>query len=465
MTRDKKGIGEMKLLRLLWLVAALFLSPLAASAQQGDPSGDWRGKLQVPGGELRIAFHLGAKSSIDSPDQGIAGLPAEYIPAGRRVTVTIASIGAAYYGELSDDGTRLIGTWRQGGQSLPLSLERGAYAARVRPQTPVAPFSYRIEEVAYPNPGAANVRLAGTLTLPKGRGPFPAVLLITGSGPQDRDEELMGHRTFMVLADDLTRRGLAVLRVDDRGVGGSTGASPSDSLHDYVTDVEAGLAYLRRRRDIDARRIALLGHSEGGLIAPLVARRDPRLAAIVLWAGPGVTGREVVAGQLRAILRLAGTPAARSEAVLRVQGAMIDASLAAPDAAAARQAMLAVVKAAGMPPPPELSLAITASPGYRAFVTHDPAPALRGLRLPVLALLAEKDVQVVPAQNEPALRAALAGNPAARIVTLPGLNHLFQTASTGALEEYALIDETIAPIALKTTGDWLVQTLRPRVSR
>lgn len=456
----------MKLLRIFSIIAALLLTPLGASAQAADPSGDWRGTLQVGAVQLRIALHLGETSSLDSPDQGVFGMPANYAADDRRVTVTIAAIDAMFAGELADDGSRLVGKWQQGGLSLPLTLERGVYAPAARPQTPAAPYPYRAEDVAYANPRAPSVRLAGTLTLPQGTGPFPAVLLITGSGPQDRDESLAGHRPFLVLADHLTRRGIAVLRVDDRGVGGSTGATANDTLHDYATDVAAGVAYLRSRRDIDARRVALLGHSEGGLIAPLVARGDPALAGIVLWAGPGVTGREVVAEQTRAIMRLAGTPAAQSEAALRTQRAMIDAALGAADPTAARQAMLAAVAAAGMPAPPEASLAIMASPGYRAFATHDPAPVLRGLRLPILALLAENDIQVVPAQNEPALRAALAGNASARVVTLPGLNHLFQTAPTGAVEEYARIEETVAPIALRTTADWLVQLLQlqPRAS-
>lgn len=450
----------MRILRLLALVVSMALAPLAASAQTADPSGDWRGVLAVGAVNLRVAMHLGAASTIDSPDQSAFGMPAQMAATGRRVTVTVPSIGAVFEGDVSEDGARLVGEWRQGGQSFPFTLERGVFAAANRPQTPAAPFPYHAEEVGYDNAQRPGVHLAGTLTIPEGRGRHPAVLLITGSGSQDRNETLMEHQPFLVLADYLSRRGFAVLRVDDRGVGGSTGATANDTVHDYVADVEAGVAFLKARRDIDRRRIALIGHSEGGLIAPLVASRDRSIAAVVLWAGPGVRGADVLVEQLRAIMTASGASGEAIEAATRNQRAVMDALLAAPDTETARTAVTNALASVGQPAP-EAQVSRLASPWFRTFVAYDPAPTLSGLRMPVLALLGGKDVQVVAAQNEPALRAALAGNRRARVVTLPGLNHLFQTANTGAVTEYAQIEETIAPEALQAMGDWLTETLRP----
>lgn len=451
----------MKRARFLIFLLMLVLAPVAARAQSDDPSGDWRGALAVGPVQLRVAMHLGATSTFDSPDQGAMGLPSHMSVDGRHVRVEVDGIGA-FDGELSEDGAHLNGHWMQGANTLPLSFERGLLAAAVRPQTPVAPFPYRSEEVGYDNAARPGVHLTGTLTIPEGRGPFPAVLLITGSGAQDRNEALMGHQPFLVLADYLSRRGFAVLRVDDRGVGGSTGATANDTMYDYAADVEAGLAFLRTRREIDRRRIALLGHSEGGLIAPLVASQDRSVAAIVLWAGPGVRGAELLSEQYRAVLIASGAPAEQVEAASRIQSGVMQALAAAPDVAAARAAITAGYADAGAPPPSEAQLAMMTSPWFRTFVAYDPAPTLRRLHLPVLALLGTKDVQVVATQNEPALRAALAGNRRATVTVLPGLNHLFQTAQTGAPSEYPLIEQTIAPEALVAMGDWLTVTLRRR---
>lgn len=446
------------------IIAVLCLAIAAplARAQDADPSGDWRGSLAVGAISLRVAMHLGATSTIDSPDQGAIGIPAATAATGRHVAVTIASINATFEGDVSEDGAHLVGEWRQAGQVFPFTLERGVYAAANRPQTPVAPFPYRAEEVGYDNAQRPGVRLAGTLTIPEGRGPFPAVLLITGSGAQDRNEMLMGHQPFLVLADYLSRRGFAVLRVDDRGVGGSTGATPNDTTFDYATDIEAGVAFLKTRHDIDRHRIALLGHSEGGLIAPIVANHDPSIAAIVMWAGPGVRGAELLTEQLRAILRASGAPDDQIATATATQHAIMEALLAAPDADAARAAVNAAYASAGQPAPPAAQVGLLTSPWFRAFVAYDPAPTLRRLRIPVLALLGAKDAQVVATQNEPALRDALAGDRRAEVTVLPGLNHLFQTANTGAPSEYSQIEETISPVALAAMGDWLTATLHPQ---
>lgn len=440
------------------VVAAALFAPAVAAAQVAPIAGDWYGTLDV-GVKLPLVFHLQADgtASVDSPAQKTTGLKATAVLAGDQLTVTLTTPAAAYEGKVAADRKSIAGAWVQNGSRLPLKLERTAQAvvAPKRPQTPQPPFPYRAEDVSYTNPTSGLV-LAGTLTLPPGEGPFPVALLITGSGPQDRDETLFDHKPFLVLADALTRRGVAVLRVDDRGVGGS---QPGDFFNattlDFATDVAAGVAYLRGRKDIDPNRVGLIGHSEGGVIAPLVAAKDPRLAFIVLMAGTGVPGDQVLPRQYHDIYLASGA----GEKAASQQGARIEAAnaivRAEPDQAKAKPQLLKLLNA-GDPQTAEGLTTLLNSTWYRAFLTVDPAKALVQVHMPVLALNGAKDVQVSAAVNIPAIKAALAGNPDATTQVLPGLNHLFQTANTGAPAEYAQIEETIAPSALATVVDWTV---------
>jgi uncharacterized protein len=445
----------LKIFRLLAAAALLGTASLTWAQGALDPAGDWHGTLQVGPAKLRLAMHLGETSTFDSLDQGALGIPATLKKDGRRITLTIAQIGV-FDGVLSEDGKTITGALQQGPATMPLSFERGAFAAAKRPQTPVAPFPYRTEEVGYDNPQRPGVHLAGSLTIPAGTGPFPAVLLITGSGAQDRDETLFEHKPFLVLADYLTRRGVAVLRIDDRGMGKSTGATPNDTTADYATDVEAGIAWLKSRREIDAKRIGLLGHSEGGAIAPLVASRDKSVAFVVLMAGPGVPGADVVVEQVRVLARAAGAPEAAAIQSARTQRGIMDAVLKAPNAEAAAAAVKSFFASLGAPPPNDATLRQLTSAWYRHFIAYDPRPALRAVNVPVLALLGGKDVQVTAAQNKPALSEALQGNRDAQVLEMPNLNHLFQTATTGAPEEYGTIAETMSPAVLQRVGDWIL---------
>ena len=442
---------------LMTALALAALSVAAAAQPNTDPAGDWRSSVSMGALTLRLALHLGtASSSFDSIDQGALGLPAKMTHDGPHVNVVIDKVGV-FEGDLSADGQTLFGALKQGPATTPLVFQRGVFAAAHRPQTPIRPYPYREVEASYDNPERPGVHLAGTLTVPNGAGPFPAVVLITGSGSQDRDETIFEHKPFLVLADNLTRRGIAVLRVDDRGMGGSTGAGPGDTTADFATDVAAGVAWLKTRPEVDPKRIGLIGHSEGGEIAPMVAVADRSVAFLVLWAGQGVRGAEVISEQVRALARAAGAPPDAAERAGQMQAALLAAIIAAPDAAAARAAAIKASVDAGQPPPPETALIQLTSPWYRHFVAYDPAPTLAAVKVPVLALVGGKDTQVTAAQNIPALRAALAGNPRAQVLELPGLNHLLQTATTGGGDEYGPIEETIAPSALKVIGDWVVQ--------
>jgi pimeloyl-ACP methyl ester carboxylesterase len=450
------------ILKTILAALTLLAAPAVVAAQPSlDPAGDWRGTLTSGAISLRVALHLSATaSSFDSLDQGALGLPAKMTVNGAHVVVTVDKLGVIE-GDLSPDGQTLTAALKQGPNATPLVLQRGIFTAAYRPQTPIKPYPYREVDARYDNPARPGVHLAGTLTVPMGKGPFPTALLITGSGAQDRDETIFEHKPFLVLADALTRRGIAVLRVDDRGMGGTTGATLNDTTQDFATDVEAGVAWLKTRPEVDRARIGLIGHSEGGVIAPMVAQHDPSIAFVVLWAGPGVSGAEIISEQVRMINLAAGIAAPVAEANGKAQAKLLAAIIAAPDATSARAAASKTMAEIGAPPPNATTLAQLTSPWYRAFIAYDPAPTLRALQIPVLALLGGRDTQVSAVQNGPALRAALSGDPKAKVVELPDLNHLFQTAASGGVEEYGKIEETVAPLALKTIGDWIVGVVGP----
>jgi pimeloyl-ACP methyl ester carboxylesterase len=428
--------------------------------------GAWSGVITNPAGaKLRVVLHIrtGAGGTIvlmDSPDQLAYGIPVTDLTRdGQKVAFGLKIAQASYAGVLSADGRSIAGTWTQGA-SAPLTFTRQAEASAqlVRPQTPKPPFPYRAEEVSVPS--APGVRLAGTLTLPQGKGPFPAVVMITGSGAQDRDETILGHKPFAVIADRLTRDGIAVLRVDDRGTAGSTGDFAKATDDDFAVDTAAQVAFLRKRSDIDPARIGLIGHSEGGLVAPKVAARDPKVAFIVLMAGPGVPLSEVLRAQRAALAPAMG---ASPEVLRRSQALMdhVDAAMkGARDDADAEARALTVIKAEAGPlapsPAAQAMIARQLANGWmRSLVDYDPRPTLAKVRCPILALNGSKDGQVPPDQNLPAIRAATKANPDVTIMELPNLNHLFQSAGTGAVGEYADIQETVAPIALDAMSGWI----------
>lgn len=461
------------------LLASIFATLALAStaAAQSGLEGAWSGTLNAGGARLRLTLDIARQAdgtlagTMVSVDQGGTRMPVRVLPRGdTAVRIELVGVPAAFRGRVSANRDTLAGAWEQGGAALPLTLTRGAgnTAARARPQEPKPPFPYRAEEVSFASvPG---VRIAGTLTVPRGNGPFPAAVLITGSGPQDRDESLMGHKPFLVLADYLTRRGVAVLRMDDRGVGGSTGNFATATSEDFSRDVEAAVRFLGTRREVARAKIGLIGHSEGGVIAPMVATRGPGVAYVVLLAGTGVPGDSLLPLQSAAILRANGAP----ESVVRVQGEQLRRLYAAVRAGGDSAAVATRVRASLNPMeramganapdsiPPQLAQLLT--PWFRYFLTYDPRPALRRLTVPTLALNGSLDLQVPARENLPAIEAALraAGNRDFRIVELPGLNHLFQTARTGSPTEYAEIEETLAPAALEAVASWITQRFGAR---
>lgn len=441
--------------------------------------GVWQGSVNRGGVDLRLILRIatnahGTTASLDSPDMMANGLPvAELARDGRTVTFSIPASGVSYRATLADDGSRMSGTWtRPGSPDAIVAFVRRTEAAapRLRPQLPRPPFPYRSEEVAFDNPRAPGVRLAGTLTVPAGAGPFPAAILITGSGGQDRDESIWGHKPFAVLADHLSRHGIAVLRYDDRGVGASTGAQDGATSADFASDARAALAYLRARPEIDARAIGLIGHSEGGLIGPLAAVDGGGVAYLVMLAGPGTDSRALMEAQRRALGAAQGQSAAeldRSAPIHDLLYAVSAGTKSSADAEAAVRAAMTdeAMLTAGLPLSQRDALVRRfLDPWFRYFAAYDPAPVLARVRVPILALNGALDRQVIAAENLAGIRAATTGNRDVTAVELPGLNHMFQTARTGALGEYADIEESFAPAALDVIARWIRARFPPRPS-
>ena len=452
---------------------AFFSSPGDVRAQEmaaTDVRGSWLGTLAVPGGELRIVFHIEGSgdsltATLDSPDQSAMGFPTSGVTLeGDSLEIAVAAAGGVYRGEVGSDVRRIEGTWTQSGQSFPLVLERtdkvpAPKEPPKRPQEPQPPFPYSSEDVTFPNE-TDGIELAGTLTLPDTTDVHPAVVLISGSGPQDRDATVVGHRLFLVLADHLTRQGIAVLRFDERGVGASTGDFAQATTEDFARDAEAAVAYLQGHPEIDADQIGFVGHSEGGLIAPMVAARSDEVAFLVLLAAPGVTGEEILYAQKALIARAQGI----SDSLIQADRALHEKLFAAlkqdADSTQIAQDVRRILEEAGMSgetAEAQVAQAMSPWPWLRFFLTYDPAPALEKVDVPVLALFGENDLQVPAETNRAAIEAALerGGNEAFTTDVLDDLNHLFQTSETGAPSEYARIEETMAPAALETIAAWI----------
>jgi pimeloyl-ACP methyl ester carboxylesterase len=448
--------------------------------------GKWLGNLTIPGPaiSLRLVLNIMVTEdnilvpTIDSPDQGAKDIPVSNLELrDNHIRVEVRTIGAVFEGDFALDGMAIDGNWSQGGRALPLLLKRVDNAPEPkRPQEPKEPYPYRSEEVEYPNEESGNT-LAGTLTLPDGDGPFPAVVLISGSGVQDRNETIFGHKPFLLLADHLTRRGIAVLRFDDRGSGKSTGDFSTATTPDLATDVRAGINYLKTRKEVDPRKMGLIGHSEGGLIAPMLAVQTDDVAFIVLLAGPGIRGAELLRLQQGLLAKANGVSEDATRAAQNLNARLFQTLQNEPDNAAARTKMRALADEFRSELDPEVRqelkkmeadqlteavLEQATSPWFRYFIAFEPAEWLEQVRCPVLAMNGERDLQVPPAPNLQGISAALekGGNKNFTTRELPGLNHLFQTAETGAISEYGQIEETISPVALNMISEWITSVAR-----
>ena len=426
-------------------------------------AGIWLAELR--GVVLQFRIDLGPDQDLtgvfDSPLEGVTDLPTTIIADGANVTIEIPVAAVVFEATVETDS--LSGIWKQAGAEVPVSFTRQVEPfTLVRTQEPQPPFPYESVEVRFDN---GPITLGGTLVIPEGAGPFPVAVLISGSGQQDRDESIMGHKPFLVLADWLARRGVATLRYDDRGVGDSGGNPIGATSADFAEDALAAVVFLADDERFSA--IGLIGHSEGGLIAPMVAA-EADVAFTVLLAGPGVPGSEVLAQQTEDLMSAEG--ASRSAVDWRVGWGTEVIALAASDLDSAEVAaeIRGVLEAAADDVPPGLeqmvndaaieeTVAAFTDPWMRYFLAYNPQSALEALTIPVLALIGDLDLQVSAELNIPALEAALAGNSDATVIELDGLNHLFQTATTGAVSEYGQIEETFAPEAMELVSDWILE--------
>ncbi len=469
-----------------WMtLAALVCLPLQAQVEQKKSplEGIWLGSVKAGATELRIAFHVTDKegklsAKMDSLDQGAKGLDVSEVTFNdSAVRFAINNLAVVFEGKLNKEAMEIAGEFKQGKAAQPLTLKRVAKLPEpARPQEPKRPFPYREEEITYENK-VGKATFAGTLTLPKtSGGPFPAVLLITGSGLQNRDEEVFGHKPFLLIADYLTRRGIAVLRVDDRTIGGSTGDVANATTADFAEDVKAGVEFLKSRKDIDATHIGLIGHSEGGIIAPVVASQSKDIAFIVMLAGTGVPGDEVLLEQNKLILKASGASKLAIDVQVKLLSMMMSIVKKEENPKTASSLIIEefakLKEKADDAEKKELEKRESAdfktmiknlsSPWMRYFLTFDPRPSLRKVKCPVLALNGAKDLQVPPRQNLDEVAKALkeGGNMDFTCKEFPNLNHLFQTCKTGGVGEYGMIEETMAPVVLETMAEWILERVK-----
>ncbi len=467
--------------RLPILLVALVLSLVITGSLRAQPpeASRWSGNVELPGGmTLDFSVSLTADAgTISIPMQGVKDMALQKVSVSpKALRFSIEKAGANWELDIADDGQTASGVLKQGGtfKSSLKKLAVGETASELkRPQEPKPPFPYDAADVTIDHK-VANLTLAGTLTTPPGPGPHPCVVLVSGSGAQDRDESLMGHKPFLVLADHLTRNGIAVLRYDDRGTGKSTGDFKAGTSDDFAQDALAAIEFLKSQSKIDAKRLGIVGHSEGGLIAPICAAKSKDIAFIVLLAGTGITGQELLPIQNKLILLANGA----SEAEVQTQTNDVIAALAMvragkPVTEIQQTVRAAVLRELSIDPSTkdlpeeqrhkqadELAKAQTeqlTSPWFRRFLVIDPRDNLRKVTCPVLAINGEKDLQVPPKENlteiEKALKAG--GNSEVSTMVVPGLNHLFQTCKTGSPTEYATIEETFAPAALDVITGWI----------
>jgi len=445
-----------------------------------DITGTWNGILKVQGMQLRLVFHInktenGFSSTMDSPDQKAFGIPVTTTNfENSKLTIAIANPRIEYEGILGTDGI-IIGTFNQSGQTFPMNLSKGKVEKEIikRPQEPQKPYSYYTEEVVFENKGS-NINLSGTLSLPTKEGFFPAVILITGSGAQNRDEELLGHKPFLVIADYLTKNGIAVLRFDDRGTAMSKGNYATATTLDFATDVEAAVLYLQTRNEIDQKKIGLIGHSEGGMIAPIVASKSKNVSFIILLAGTGIPGDELLLLQQELIGRASGISENDLTKIKLSNSEIFNIVNKATNPDQMRKDITDQINKSIKSDPEskipkgisesdfiDMQVSQLLSPWMQFFIKYKPALALEKVKCPVLALNGDKDMQVPSKVNLDAINNALVkgGNKKVTIKELPNLNHLFQECKTGAPQEYSEIEQTFSPLALTEIVNWIqIQT-------
>ncbi|PZF73968.1 alpha/beta hydrolase family protein [Taibaiella soli] len=446
--------------------------------------GHWQGNINL-GKRLPLTFHFveengKIKGTVDSPDQGAMGLQVKEVIVDKdSLLIDMSNLGIQYTGVLISADS-IDGEWHQAGSTYSVPLKRTATPLELkRPQTPKPPFNYQSEDVTFTNKDHS-ITYAGTITIPNGKGPFPAAVLITGSGPENRDEEVFGHKPFAVIADQLTKHGYVVLRVDDRGTGKTTGIYHGATTADFAKDVNAHLDYLKSRKEVNDKKMGLIGHSEGGIIAPIVASERKDVDFIVMLAGVGIPTTKGMELQNVAVMKKKGLTEVLADQYGFLYYGAVMAINASKDSATARQKITEAVKQWQLKAEPgildgldmrgpeavtestDLFLQMYNDPWFHYFLSINPTVYLEKLSCKVLALNGEKDIQVVSQPNLDGIRASLAKSKTKNyeVRELAGLNHLFQTCNTCSVEEYRVIEETFAPIALQTMTEWLDKNVK-----
>ncbi|WP_439487489.1 alpha/beta hydrolase family protein [Algoriphagus sp.] len=461
----------MKVLSLV-LITCIFV----VSSFGQDITGQWHGALKIQGVQLPLVFNVtetesGYTATMDSPNQGAFGIPVTSTHFENNVLkISVTNSNITYEGTLGD-GELITGTFTQAGKSFPMNLSREEIeeVGANRPQEPKKPFPYRSEDVIFENK-QAEILLAGTLTMPEQEGIYPAVVLISGSGPQNRDQELLGHKPFLVLSDYLTRNGIAVLRFDDRGTEASAGDFSSATSVDFATDVASAVQYLQSRPEIDKSKIGLIGHSEGGIIAPMVAADSDDIDFIVLLAGTGIRGDKLLLAQQALIGEASGMSPNQLAENEVLNKKMFEIILKDQSEEEKKEEIKSYLTQVFRNIPKDNLPAGMSEEGYayamdsqymnpwmQYFIKYDPAPILEKVSCPVLAINGEKDLQVPPKENLEAIKAGLekGGNTNVTTMELPGLNHLFQEAQTGLPNEYEEIEQTFSPKAMEVILEWI----------
>ena len=468
-------------MRKLIALITFFIFILSALNAQTIPSkiaGKWMGKLNV-GIELRLVFNFEISgdtifTTIDSPDQGVNGIPTEKTTLiNDEITVTIPVISGSFKGKYIADSVIIRGIWFQSGGSMPISLSKIDFVEPIkRPQNPVKPYPYKVEEVVFKNKSADSVFLAGTLTIPEGAGPFKAVILVSGSGPQNRDEFLLGHSPFLVLSDRLTRKGIIVLRYDDRGVANSTGDFSKATTQDFASDADAAVKYLMSRKDLNISEIGIAGHSEGGLIAPITATENKNVDFIVMLVGPGISGDSILILQGDLIAKASGFTDSMIYYYSAIRHDIINVVLAENDMDIISKKIIAINKEFLKTTPQYIldemqmsakdstsAVDFYANVWTKYFLSFDPRPILEKLKIPVLALNGTNDLQVPYKENLMAIEEALKKSESKnyKVLELKGLNHLFQVSVSGSPNEYSSLEETFNEEAMEIIVNWILQ--------
>ena len=463
----------------------ILLSLLAICFQQANCQltndqidGSWLGVLNTGNIELRLVFNISVtedasfEATLDSPDQGAMGiLLGEVCLTDDSIRIEAPALMGFYIGKIASPST-IEGEWHQSGRSFELNLDKQIKAIVLnRPQEPQPPFAYKEEEVSFNNT-KQGFSLGGTLTLPEGEGPFPVALLVTGSGSQNRDEEIFGHKPFKLIADHLTKSGVAVLRYDDRGVASSGGSITGSTTGDYAEDARSGIEYLLKRSEIDSSKIGVIGHSEGGMIAFMLASAYNDIAFIISLAGPGVDGKTILLEQSDYIARLSGVEDSVLEDNKIVMNSVYNIMIASESHHVWGEEVFKYTskhyseKGAGDYSEEDIELskknllASVPESSYawmRYFVMFDPASLFGSIKCPVLALNGEKDCQVLAEKNINTIQNGLlsSGNTNITTMILPGLNHLFQNCETGLPAEYGIIEETFDQKTLDIMSEWI----------